>query len=146
MIMVGIDPGVRTGFAIWDSTQRKLLVLKTTTFWECIEEIDVCKTKWAVQDFLGYKFYIEAPQAIKPIFGDKSKFGGALGSTIAQRVGENKCMAKLIIKYLEKHKLPFSAVPPIERKLDQESFKKMTKWEKQTDQHRRDAGWLVYGR
>jgi len=141
MLMIGLDPGVKTGFALWNSVSRKFECITSMAFWDCINEIERQD-----DNTTGLKIYIEAPQTIKPVFGKKSKYNGAVGSMISQRVGENKCMAKLFIKFFEFDKINFSAIPPKNKKMDAKSFKKFTKWDGRTDQHGRDAAWLVWGR
>jgi len=143
---IGVDPGVKTGYAVWDSKRRNFKTVRAFGFWDCIQEIELQQVAHQIDEDSNMKVYIEEPQAIKPVFGNKAEFGAAVGSMISQRVGENKCMAKLFIKFFERKGINFSAIPPKNKKIDAETFKKFTKWDDRTDQHGRDAAWLVWGR
>lgn len=146
-IFVGIDPGVKTGFAIWFSKPKIFTEISTLSFWGTIKKIDQCADEFLDKDL---KFYIEAPHKNPPIFPkhlDQRTIASAM--KIAQNVGENKCMAKLIVKYLQNKKVNYSEIQPTKRsltKMNAEVFKKMTKWEERTSEHGRDAACLVWGR
>ena len=62
----------------------------------------------------------------------------------AQNVGMNKRDAQLLIAYAEAHNFQVLAVRPTRTKLKADTFKKMTGWDKRTNQHARDAAMLVF--
>lgn len=94
----------------------------------------------------------------------------AICMNYAQKVGENKAAAKLIIKMLAERGVPVIEVAPSERerafkkdkkgkiirkdvrllkmptKTSQEQFKTLTGWEKRSSEHARDSATLLWGK
>ncbi len=142
MLLIGIDPGVHTGFASWDTDKKEFTVLKTLTFWKTIkafEAIDLETPKELIH------VYIEDPGGNKPTFG-RSRMSKAILDRKSQNVGSNKAEARLLIEYLKMNGYNYTAVVPTASKLKAEGFEKMTKITTRTSQHVRDAAFMVYGR
>lgn len=147
-ILIGIDPGKKTGMAI--KQQGCEMVLKTFSFWEAIDAI-----KTFSPDVI--KVFIEDPSQNKPIFsrfrvppafykiGDRISYIG----NIAQKIGENKGQAKLLIEYMKKNNIEHYAMRPNKRsmtKVDKKTFEKLTGYTKRSSEHSRDAAFLIIGR
>ena len=148
-IIIGIDPGEHTGIAILD--QNKKFHLSTKTFWGAIEILNSYPAG-------TLKVYIEDPGQNKPVFdhfkipvefsrkvGDKLNYIGR----IAQNIGENKRMAKLLIEYCIVRGIEYYAMKPTRKsgtKLDIRLFQKYTGFYGRCSEHARDAAMLIVGR
>jgi len=147
-ILIGIDPGTKTGMAI--KQQGCVMILKTFTFWEAIDTIKSFPPE-------TLKVFIEDPSQNKPIFarfkippvfhkiGDRINYIGK----IAQNIGENKGQAKLLIEYMKKNNIEHYAMRPNKRsmtKIDKKTFEKLTGYTKRSSEHSRDAAFLIIGR
>lgn len=132
-IYIGIDPGVKTGIAVWDG---KDIVFDTTDFWGVIEEVDLWNIPVTV--------VIEDPYQNSPVWHGRNK-NEAVKSKISERVGMNKREAQLLIEYCERNEIEFRAVKPTTSKWDAKYLKAVTGINKRTNQHVRDAIKLVYG-
>jgi len=128
---------VDTGFAVWDSSLKKFLSVESVTFWDCVEWFDGRSS---------VKVYIEAPHENRPVFSKNKQESHKATLKIAQNIGENKCMAKLLIEYLERNFIDYNTVKPTKTKMDAVTFKRLSGWEARTNSHGRDAGRLVMGR
>ncbi len=127
---IGIDPGKNTGLAIIEN--GKLIDLITTNFWGAIEIIN---------NNLASKIFIERP------VNDHIHHGyltpRSLGS-IGVDVGRVMREAELLIEFCRKNRIAHKVMAP-NRKIDHETFCKITGWEMRTNQHQRDAAMLVWG-
>jgi hypothetical protein len=136
-VCIGIDPD--RGLAVWDRREKRLVQVKTTTFWG-IAGVLACAGAWDG----GAEVHIEAPHLNRPVWIRAER--GA--SRIAQNVGENKAKAKLLIEYCDILGLMCFESRPTRRsmtKLSAEQFGQITGWKGQTSEHGRDAGMLVFG-
>lgn len=120
-IYVGIDPGVKTGWACWDGTD---LVLKTLTFWEVFEEA----LRFETDEVL---FCAEDPSLINATF------------THARGHGSVKREAQLLIEGLEDYGYDVRRCRPA-GKVNHDFFTRLTGYPHRTNQHTRDAAMLVY--
>lgn len=141
--IVGIDPGVNNGFANWCKTTKELIDLKTLSFWKLIIELDKLR-KLKEEAGLDLLIIIEDPNKNRPVF-DKGVQSQKAINKIAQNVGENKRIAKLLIEYCEEHGISYSAITPRTAKWDKNTFFKITNCKFECSQHARDAAKLCYG-
>lgn len=149
-IVIGIDPGQNTGFAVWDSFEKKFISLLTVSFWEAISLLQQAKTREDI-GLCRLEVVVEDVTQNKPIFmkENRSKSGVKGFSRIASNVGMNKRDCQLLIQWCEVNGVKVVTVKPTKKsltKLDAESFLKITKYSSSTSQHARDAGMLVFGR
>lgn len=144
MIYVGIDPGVNTGFAIWDSRLGKFNEIATLDFLSVIVRV---KDLNRVTDLT---VYIEDPGQVKPMFWqnkrgvNESMIKQAL--KVAQNVGANKREAELLIQILRDSDMNVIPVKPVTSKMNAETFANITGYKQRTSEHGRDAAMLVFGR
>lgn len=130
-LIVGIDSGVNTGFAVYDQSDKTLMVCESVFIHRAFEMIlgNIDKIKLVrVEDARLRKF----------ITGGREKLQGA---------GSIKRDAKIWEDFLTDKNIPFQMVAPKNNrtKLSQETFKAITGWSKKTNEHSRDAGMLVFG-
>lgn len=134
-IYIGIDPDIdKSGVAIWDR-RDKSLELYNMTLPELIDELKAYNVPIHV--------VIEAGWLI-----NKSNWHTAQGQfrreRIAKNVGENHAIGKIIEQFCKHLNFSHELQKP-KGKINQQTFKNMTKVIKRTNQEQRDAAMLVYG-
>lgn len=135
MIHVGIDPGTQTGFAWWNETSGEF-VCRTTDFWGVIDTMthDVFFSRPVTI------VHIEVPSS-KTLFAGRNKRLGAAGD-VGAVVRESQLLAEGI------RRLGYKVIEhtPAEKgkKLDAETFRRLTGYSGRTNQHERDAGMLCW--
>lgn len=132
-ILIGIDPGVNTGFATWDGES---LTLDTTTITRAMAKVLVLKE----QTDCHIHLFIEDARR-RQWFGNagRERLMGA-GSVMRDcRIWEDFC---------EEQGIQYTLIPPKYNvtKMDAERFAKLTHYKGRTNEHNRDAAMLVYGR
>lgn len=134
MILIGIDTGVSTGVAVWDTATRQLLQVKCLMIHQAIELVE------------GFN----ARAKIKVYFEDARlrKWYGKNSNAKLQGAGSVKRDAKIWEDFLNDKGIESVAVAPAKgmTKMKAPAFKMLTKWDEQTNEHSRDAALLVYGR
>lgn len=168
-IYIGLDPGKNNGFAVWNCTTKKLMVVKSMNIWAVMKEIKHLADIFSIQAIV-----IENPALNKPVFQSKEEkeamdaafamlnrsarknqvqFAQAVDeinkqmrilATKAQRVGMNKQYAAFLIEFCEQNSFEVLQIRPWLKKMKAEEFKNYTKWESRTNEHGRDAARLVY--
>lgn len=139
-IIAGIDPGIRTGLAIWNCDEQKLTYLRTVKIYHALR-IMCDFIEWSYPSDSHYHFEIWFEDArLRTWFGnaDREKLQGA---------GSIKRDCSIWQEFCEYYKIPFKAIKPAagNTKWDAEYFKKITGWTGRTSQHSRDAAVLVFG-
>lgn len=139
MIWIGIDTGTHTGFAVWDDEQRELLEVDTLPIHKALTKVQDYKSQ-------GHELFV--------IFEDARQrkwYGKGSRESIeakAQGAGSIKRDCCIWEDFLTDERIPFRAQPPIKggTKLDNEFFRRVTKWKGKTSNHARDAVMLVFGK
>lgn len=133
--MIGVDPGVKTGVAIWDSEEKKFHTLVTCDILDAVDLIRKAHVEWTGHVFVR----IEDP--------NQRKWYGKNSNSKMQGAGSVKRDFKVIKDFLEKNKIPFHAYHPkdVRTKLNADQFRKITGVTIRTSQHVRDAAMAVYG-
>lgn len=143
MIIVGIDPGVATGFAVWDSIARKLTR---------VESLAIHNALWEVE-----QIHRAFGRIVPVIFEDarqRTWFGHArdlnqqkYGAGVREGVGSVKRDAGIWEDFLEDNGVPYIARKPSSgaTKWKADVFARTTGWTARTNEHGRDAALLVYG-
>lgn len=140
MIWVGIDTGVNTGIAVWDSKKRELLSLDTVTIDEAIFRV-----LGLVAEYQDISVVVEDARKRKwvPNTHDVRK-------EMARRLGAGsvKRDAKIWEDFLTRMKIQFQMIPPLKgaTKWTGEGFASVTGYKGRTTEHSRDAAMLVFGR
>ena len=132
---IGIDTGVHTGFAVWDTEDQRLLSCKTMKIDVAMETI---RETWDE----GYSILVIVEDARLRKF-----FKGENMAVKQQGAGSIKRDAKIWEDYLTRLRIDFKLVNPTSRKtkITSEYFKKISKFEGRTSNHARDAAMLVLG-
>lgn len=136
--VIGIDPGVSTGYAVWDREEKTLTNVTTLEFWGAFERAQLLKP--------GYvEIIIEDPTGNLPTFAKAGDGTARKREKISQNVGSNKREAQLLIEGLRRRGYTVRTVTPTKKKWDVETFRRLTGYAGQTSQHSRDAARLVWG-
>tara|TARA_R110000772_G_scaffold145504_1_gene255462 strand:- start:16258 stop:16674 length:417 start_codon:yes stop_codon:yes gene_type:complete len=131
--IIGIDPGVNTGIAIWNVKNKKFEGVYSCSILEAMRNIEV----YAI--FGNNQFVIENPNL--------RKWYGKNSNAKLQGAGSIKRDFSIWVEWFKYHEVNYRELNPknIRTKLDAIQFKKITGWEAKTNEHSRDAGIMVYG-
>ena len=139
MIYCGIDPGVNTGIAVWDTEGRRFLVVKTTTIVEAMKIVsdyaNIGPTTIVTEDARKRKWL--------PKEKSFSEFKGkAMGAGSVMRD------SKIWQEFADFYKIPIELRPPRPgmTKWDADYWARVTGWKGRTSEHARDAALLVFQR
>lgn len=138
MIYVGIDTGVHTGYAVYDSRIQQLTAVGTDKIHNVMQIVLDYANKG-----IGMKVRVEDARK-RTWYGfhtakqDRARLQGA---------GSVKRDAQIWEDFLTDLGVDFEMVAPKNNatKLTAESFRKLTGWVGKTNEHGRDAAMLVYG-
>lgn len=138
--LIGIDPGVKTGFAVWSRTEKGLTI-STTDFWGVISYL------MEITDKSKFFVIIEDPNLNPAMHWNQHNAKGSInfGAKIAQNVGANKKEAELLIEWMKREGIHFYRYKPTTKKWTDEEFKRYTGYAGKCSQHARDAAAMVWG-
>lgn len=133
--IAGIDPGVKTGLAVWSRTDKKFVILATMMIHEAMAMLRTELIAFEARVFVR----VEDPR--QAIYGrklDQHRLKGA-GSVMRD--------AKIWEDFLTDLKADFEMIRPRKAvtKFSAAKFKLVTGYEGITSEHARDAAMLVYG-
>lgn len=136
-IVIGIDPGINCGIAIWNTKRKEFDFISSCHIWVLFDRIN----NHYEQHGSGLLIRIENPNTwvpFKSITQNNSRLQGA---------GAVKQTYKHIIQYLDYHNIEYQNVrlQGSLKKLSSAKFKQITGWAEPTNEHGRDAAMLVYG-
>lgn len=146
--LIGLDPGINTGFCLYDKISKQIVKLDTLGFWDLFDALEDVKV-WIGQEHVT--FYIENSALNKPTFvkggGDTQK----KMQKISRNVGSNQRESTLLIEGIRRYGFHVIEVKPtgsrgVKRKWSEETFVKITGYKGRSSQHARDAAMLVFGR
>ena len=128
MIFIGIDPGVKTGVAVWDSKAKCFLEINTHTITMAMKQV-------------------KAITGAKVVFEDarQRKWFGGNANVKQQGAGSIKRDCKIWEDFLKEEGIEFEMIHPIKggTKLAPQIFARTAKWKERTSEHARDAAMLV---
>ena len=132
MLIVGIDPGVTTGFAIWSETDKRLT---DVTSLGCIEAMTRCEL-------------MHRSGALKRIVLEDARMSSRRdpNRARAQGAGSVKRDCSLWGEWAELHQVPLLSIRATKgmTKWDAATFQRITGWQGRTNSHGRDAAVLVF--
>lgn len=147
---IGIDPGKKTGFAVWDSVDKRFAEIATKTFWITVDEVasSAFLMSYRSASRSMFKIVIEDPSQNRPTFFRPGTTPRQM-QKISQNVGANKEHALLLIERFESLGFEVLRVRPsgkTQTKLSADAFKRIAGYKGRTSEHARDAAMLVFGR
>lgn len=143
MIYIGIDPGVHTGLAVYDSKRKKLLQVETLPIHQALEVVK----GWNSPHWHDNTLYNERVQVIFEDARQRKWYKGDASAKM-QGAGSIKRDCTIWEDFCKDYDISFRAIPPQGgmTKWDAEYFKRVTGWTGRTSNHGRDAAVLVFGR
>ena len=128
--IIGVDPGVETGFAVYCISNMKLLKVCSMSQLEAFDEVMLWKERGKI------RVIVEDARLISGIAVRKVGAGSVRRS------------CQLWQDFLLKNGLDFSLERPKRHltKLDADAFKRYTGWSESSNSHGRDAGMICYRR
>ena len=132
--LIGIDPGVKTGYAIYDRKDKKLTTVETRNIISAMQQ-----TTWRLADEDGIELWFEDSRL--------RRWFGNTGREVLQGVGSVKRDSSIWETFCGYYCIKYKAIAPKDTttKVKSDYFKKLTGWEGRTSEHSRDAGLLVFG-
>ena len=140
MILIGIDTGTHTGFAVYDTKTRKLIEVTSLMIHQAMEHVKELKILHS-----DIKIRVEDPRQ-RTWFGTE-RMSRETERKKLQGVGSVKRDASIWDDFLKDLGVPYEMVPPRFNitKRTSDTFKRYTGWDKQTNEHGRDAAGLIFG-
>lgn len=137
MLYIGIDPGVHTGLAVWDTTRRDFLRVETCSIVEAmahIQELPLHDNAVLITEDARQRKWIPREKSL-------SEFKGR-----AMGAGSVKRDSSIWEEFAAYWGIRLVKVPPRPglTKWDADSFARLTGWKGRTSDHARDAALLVY--
>ena len=131
MIKIGIDPGTDTGIAVWNTSTKQFISIKTIMIHQALE----CVLKHHHDCIVS---------EIEVVCEDARKLGGS--GAKAQGAGSIKRDCVIWQDFLTDSGIAFEMVDPKTQttKMESERFNRMTGWDKATNEHGRDAAMMVF--
>lgn len=130
---IGIDPGSKTGLAIWDMEAKKWDVILTTTAIEAEELVKLYHENG------GCMVIVEDAR--------KRQWFGNTGRERLQGAGYAKATSKRWEDFLKHNRIPHRMQKPGKTwkgAVAGKTWASIVKWDKPTTDHARDAAWLVF--
>lgn len=139
MIYIGIDTGVHTGIAVWDSERKEFVVVDTIKIHEALQIV----SSYAYKDIPLCVRFEDARQRKWIPFA--KNMTGELGR--AQGAGYVKAHCQIWEDFLRDKDISFEMIAPRRNvtKLSAAQFARITGYKGRTNEHARDAAMLVYG-
>ncbi len=144
MIYIGIDTGVNTGFAVWDSRQHKFMEIKTVKIHVAMKEVDRYISECGADNV---RVHVEDARQRKWFGEEADHMSRDVESKKFQGVGSVKRDCTIWEDYLKDEGVVFHMLPPKYNvtKMDAVRFRNLTGWKDRTNEHNRDAAMLVFG-
>ncbi len=130
-MLVGIDPGVNTGLAVWDPDKRRFERINTLTILKAMRV--VYDLRWQIRTL-----YVEDARQVKI----------QVSIAKAQGAASVKRDCQIWQDFAEQHGINVVFLRPNKRitKLPAEKFDSMVGWKGRTSSHGRDAAMIVFGK
>lgn len=140
MIVIGIDPGMHTGLAVWDTSSRQFLEIRCSGIVDAMDYLD----DLASNQGIGLVVFEDARQRtwIPREKDIRQLKGRAMGAGSVKRdcsIWEEWCSARGIQFIASRPKTGMT-------KLTDAYFRGITGYDRRTNEHGRDAAMLVFQR
>lgn len=138
--IIGIDPGVKTGIALWRPKYKDFEAIMTMKIHDAMAFVKVIAEQTNEEKAM-IEVRCEDPNTFVPFYKDQQRARAAI-----QGAGSIKRDFKIWRDYCESLHIVFLSVSlhKVQKKTDPALFKKITGWEGRTSEHARDAAMLVY--
>lgn len=139
--VIGIDPGVKTGIAVWDCDRRSFHSIA------CCSIIHAQNFIKNFFDHVSRDIIIRIEDARKrKWFGKMDKEQAKYGAAVREGAGSVKRDCQIWEEFCLHQNIDFELVAPKDNKtkLDAKLFAAYTGWKERTNEHSRDAAMLVF--
>ena len=132
-IIVGLDPGVNTGWAMF--RDGELIMLQTINPWEIVEEISECFPGRVIFEDSRLQSHTWTTAGTR-----------AVAANMARKVGQVDAWCALIVGICGRLGIPAHGISPLRKgkKLNAEQFKAATGWTGASNEHTRDAAMVAW--
>jgi len=139
-LIIGIDPGKNTGFAVWDSMAARFDIVISLMLHQAMRKIE----EYQQSGDLSHVVFEDA--RLRKWYGAAER-GSAKDIARRQGAGSIKRDCVIIAEFLGDLNIPYKSVSPLAKgaKTNAETFKRLAKWDNRTNEHARDAAMLVIG-
>jgi hypothetical protein len=138
-VVIGIDPGTATGFALWDASERAFLVICSASFFDACTMLRKAAERYDVRACV-----VEDSRAL-PIYQRNRGAKGQALAAVGRSVGVTDRDTTLWLDLCERLGIPAVAAKPQKRgKWKADDLARITGYDARTNQHGRDAGRLAY--
>lgn len=129
-LVVGIDPGVNTGLAIWSRSQKGLIECKSCGIVEAMWQLGNVRSTIALM--------VVEDARLRTWFGKS-------GREVLLGAGSVRRDCSIWTEWAEHYGVPLKSISPQQKgaKLDAAMFQRITGWSGRTNEHARDAGVLA---
>ena len=140
MLVIGIDPGLHTGLAVWDTSSRQFLEIRCSGIVDAMDYLDHLRSERGI----GLVVFEDARQRTWiPRERDLAQMKGrAMGAGSVKRdcsIWEEWCKARQVQYIASRPKNGMT-------KLTDAYFRGITGYDRRTNNHGRDAAMLVFQR
>jgi len=130
---MGVDPGIHTGFAVYDRDEERIIEAATVTFWELFTET-LSHYPPDQTDVI-----VEDARLNKPTFDKDNDAGDRKREKISRNVGSVQAESRLIIEGLKLMGYQVLPIRPSGEKWDDATVRRITGYTQRTSAHARDA-------
>lgn len=144
-IYVGIDPGTKTGVAIWLAAENRFNSLDTMNI---VRAMDLVRAAWKQANDEKWTFALRYEDArLRKVFSKMDAKQEKWGAAIREGAGAAKRDSTIWEEFCAEYGIPAMPVSPTanKTKMSAAAFASMTGWTGRTSEHSRDAGMLVWG-
>lgn len=140
MIVIGIDPGVETGLAVWNVLDLRFLAVESGDILEVMQKVLTWRDVWDLQ------LLIFEDARLRTWFSpERDEKQQKYGAGVREGVGSVKRDCGIWETFCIRHEIRYEAKYPSRTKYSPEEFQRLTGWQGQTNVHKRDAGMIVHG-
>lgn len=139
MIVVGVDPGTVTGLARWDTRAGQLLDVESSSILRAMDRV----LYWAAS--AGDVLVIVEDARKRQVFDATDAKIKKYGHAIREGVGSVKRDSAIWEEFLTSRVIPHYMRRPIHTKQDANFLKRVSGWTARTNEHARDAAFVVVG-
>ena len=134
-IIIGIDTGTSTGFAVWHKPEKRFLEIVTLMIHQAMNRVLHYHATYGDDLFVRFE-----DARLRTWFKDKSVES-------LQGAGSIKRDCTIWDDFLKDNKIQYASIAPRRglTKIPDDKFKMYTGWTDRTSNHARDAAMLVYG-
>lgn len=143
--IIGVDPGVHTGIAVYDRESNRLDLLRTCTAERATETVSNLVDVYTGFGGQPVLVKVENPSFNLPVFNQGERLNDRALLKKAQNVGMNKRDATILINQLAAAGVDVEGIRPSRKKWSTDFFRSVTGWQGRTNQHERDAARVCWG-